>query len=100
MQDWRLGGLGQEPFAGCLVQNCLVTDNRTYFGVGPETVANFDAVAFHVRDLAENLADFPAAAARLPSQVYVMFLMESPKNSPNFPYGKFGSVFNWTMTYR
>ena len=33
-------------------------------------------------------------------QVYVMFLMESPLNSPNFPYKKFGGVFNRTMTYR
>ena len=29
-----------------------------------------------------------------------MFLLESPLSSANFPYKKFGGVFNWTMTYR
>lgn len=60
-------------------------------------MSEFDAILFHMRDM-HNIP-LPNPKLRKPTQRYVMFLMESPSND-NFPYEKFGSYFNWTMTFR
>jgi len=92
-KDWYFG-LGQEPFVShkCPVQNCFVTNNPNYLA----NQSDYDAILFHLR----NFKNFPDPMLRTPNQVYVMFLMESPLYSANFPYHQFKSVFNWTMTYR
>ena len=70
------------------------------------SVADFDAILFHARDI--NLRDLPKS--RNPRQFYIMFLNESPQMDAfpiiefvpfEFPpYKKLKGFFNWTMTYR
>ena len=64
-----------------------------------ESVTEFDAILFHIRDMNDGRILLPNQKRRKPNQRYVMFLMESPLND-NFPYEKFGKFFNWTMTFR
>ena len=94
--DWYFG-LGQEAFINhnCPVKNCYITSNRSYF----PHYHQFDSILFHVRDMSQNINDYPKQKMRKPNQIYVMFSMESPLNA-DFPYQKFNSFFNWTMTYR
>ncbi len=55
---------------GCPVSDCAATDNRSALG----SVADFDAVVFHLRNLHED--DLPERRAA--EQRYVMFMLESP----------------------
>ena len=87
--DWELGALGSAPFQHCPVTNCHVTNIPTEL----PSVAEFDAVLFHLKDI----VDFPAE--RSPEQRYVVFTKESPDNHVGSLEG-FRAVFNWTMTYR
>ena len=63
-QDWYFG-TGQDPFNHCPVPNCYVTYNRTHL----KNTGEYDAVLFHIRNLAENITDFPHKEARDQSQV-------------------------------
>ena len=65
----------------------------------PGSLSEFDAILFHIRDLQNGQIPLPNQRKRKPNQFYGMFLMESPQND-GFPYEKFKSFFNWTMTYR
>ena len=96
MTDFEFG-FGNEPFHryGCPETNCWTTADRDAL----DSIADFDAVLFHMRDLGANPLRVPNQKKRRPHQRYVMFLMESPVND-QFPYDKVKSFFNWTMTYR
>ena len=63
------------------------------------SMSEFDAIFFHIRDMKDGHIPLPNQKKRKPNQFYMMFLMESPLND-NFPYERFGSYFNWTMTFR
>ena len=95
MKDWGFG-FGQEPFKRCPVSNCYTTNNRNLLN----SISDFDAVFFHIRDMNKGQISLPKEKERNPNQFYTMFLMESPLNDNNFPYEKFQNYFNWTMTYR
>ncbi|XP_063887950.1 alpha-(1,3)-fucosyltransferase C-like [Scylla paramamosain] len=85
-------GEGQAPFktAGCEVDACLITGNRTLVPLDA-----FDAIMFHFRSLkADNLPD-----KRSPHQRWVFWEMESASYVYQDP-GLYNNLFNWTMTYR
>ena len=65
----------------------------------PESVNEFDAILFHIRDMRDGRIPLPNQHRRKSNQHYVMFLMESPLND-GFHYEKFKNFFNWTMTFR
>lgn len=96
LTDWQFG-FGHQPFLdhGCPVNNCYTTNNKSLLA----SLADFDAILFHIRDMNKGHLALPHPKKRKASQRYVMFLMESPMND-DFPYDKFSSYFNWTMTYR
>lgn len=84
-------GFGQEPFlrAGCRVNTCMTTGDRTRFP--PEEL---DAVIWHPR-----ASDRSLPSMRSPHTHYVFWMMESA----SYLYGdikKYDKVFNWTFTYR
>ena len=115
MKDFGFG-FGHDAFVEhkCPVHNCLTTSNRSLLS----SVADFDAVVFHMRDMDKMQTVVPNQKKRKKKQVYVMFLVESPQHD-GFPYHKmkselaeffffkyillfssFSDFFNWTMTYR
>lgn len=98
LSDWRFG-FGNEPFVSnnCPVTNCYVTADRTLL----PSLAQFDAILFHARDMDKRIIQVPNQERRKPNQVYVFFIMESPLNDGlNYTNKRFHNFFNWTMTYR
>lgn len=84
-------GLGREPFvrAGCRVDTCFVTADRSRFALG-----ELDALVWHFRS-----SDLSLPQVRSPHTRYVFRMQESPAYlySPILP---FNGLFNWTFTYR
>nr|XP_045620427.1 alpha-(1,3)-fucosyltransferase C-like [Procambarus clarkii] len=84
-------GFGREPFlrAGCPVNTCMTTSNRSRF-----PLKDIDAVLFHYRS-----GDISFPKERFLHTRYVFWLMESPAHLfRNIePYT---NIFNWTFTYR
>ena len=97
MKDFQFG-FGTEPFIryNCPVTNCWATGDKTALG----SVANFDAILFHIYELNNFFVSIPSQKERKPNQRYVMFQMESPLNDNDFVYSNWNGFFNWTMTYR
>jgi len=98
LTDWRFG-FGHDPFisAGCPQSNCYVTNDRKLLG----SLADFDAILFHARDMDRRVIQVPSQQRRKSDQRYVFFLMESPLNDGlNYTNKRFHNFFNWTMTYR
>lgn len=98
LNDWRFG-FGNEPFHAwnCPVTNCFTTDNRSLL----PSLADFDAILFHARDMDRRIIQVPNQQRRKSNQIYVFFLMESPLNDGlNYTNKRFHNFFNWTMTYR
>jgi len=98
LADWRFG-FGNDPFvaSNCPVTNCYVTADRTLL----PSLAHFDAILFHARDMDKRVIQVPSQERRQRNQVYVFFLMESPLNDGlNYTNKRFHNFFNWTMTYR
>lgn len=84
-------GMGNLPFISCN-KTCFTTNDRKF-------INQSDAIIFHARDL--NPDDLPPASWRLPHQVYVFFLLESPIHTDLDLLRKyFVGYFNLTMTYR
>ena len=102
--DWALGEqLGQVPFQKlkCPVQNCFVTADRDLQSKASAVLVNFRD-DFNFDDLPEQRPDW---------QRWIFFLWESPEHTYDWQWQsshrsqpwlktKFGSFFNWTMTYR
>jgi len=98
LTDWRFG-FGNSPFIsnGCPQTNCYVTNDRKMLG----SLADFDAILFHARDMDKRVIQVPSQERRKSNQRYVFFLMESPLNDGlNYTNKRFHDFFNWTMTYR
>lgn len=85
--------MGQEPFlrAGCLVTNCMTTDNRSLLNQS-------DALLFHPVNYNDN--DIPLH--RMSHQRYVFLFYEAEISGRHYPaFNKsVQHFFNWTMTYR
>ncbi|XP_045620495.2 alpha-(1,3)-fucosyltransferase C isoform X1 [Procambarus clarkii] len=84
-------GFGREPFlrAGCPVNTCMTTSNRSRF-----PLKDIDALMWHFR-----ANDRSLPATRSPHTRYVFWVMESA----SYLFGELGSyknIFNWTFTYR
>ncbi|KAK8732032.1 hypothetical protein OTU49_007147 [Cherax quadricarinatus] len=84
-------GFGREPFlrAGCRVNTCMTTSNRSRF-----PIKEIDALMWHFRSNDRSLPN-----TRSPHTRYVFWMMESA----SYLYGNlqiYKNVFNWTFTYR
>jgi len=98
LTDWRFG-FGNQPFISnnCPQTNCYVTNDRKLL----DSLADFDAILFHARDMDKRVIQVPSQTRRKSHQRYVFFLMESPLNDGlNYTNKRFHNFFNWTMTYR
>ena len=85
-------GLGQQPFDGCKINNCISTSNKSL-------LKESAAVIFHVGDYRIN---DPLPAIRFAHQRYIFYLFESNANTVrNLPFfTNTNSFFNWKMTHR
>ncbi|XP_042890421.1 glycoprotein 3-alpha-L-fucosyltransferase A-like [Penaeus japonicus] len=84
-------GAGREPFirAGCRVNACTITRNRSLF-----THDQLDAVVWHARS-----KDLSLPTERSPHTRFVFMMMEPPGHM-HTPLWRLRNVFNWTLTYR
>ncbi|XP_037791069.1 glycoprotein 3-alpha-L-fucosyltransferase A-like [Penaeus monodon] len=84
-------GPGREPFvrAGCRVNACTVTRNRSLF-----THDQLDAVVWHARS-----KDLSLPSKRSPHTRFVFMMMEPPGHM-HVPHWRLRNIFNWTLTYR
>ena len=91
-------GAGFEPFIrhNCSVNNCWTTNNRNAL----DSIADFDAVIFHIFAMNHFYMEIPKQSERRPSQRYVMYQQETPIYDHDFAYSNVDGFFNWTMTYR
>ena len=88
LQYWGWRGGGQLPFLNnCPVWKCTVTIDK-------RKLARSDLVLVHLRD-------FDLPVIRLPGQVWVVFSLESPRNSlmSQSELEQLDGTFNWSMTY-
>lgn len=86
-------GIGQDPFVrrNCTFQNCILTNDHTYFN----NVLDFDALLFNACNLDENLALPPN---RTEEQEYILVGLEPSAYCPVST--KFNDFFNMTWTYK
>ncbi|XP_069953556.1 alpha-(1,3)-fucosyltransferase C-like [Cherax quadricarinatus] len=84
-------GFGRQPFlyAGCRVDTCVTTGDRSRF-----PLKDIDAVLFHYRSF-----DTSFPAQRFAHTRYIFWLLESPAHlfRDIVPYT---NVYNWTFTYK
>lgn len=88
-------GRGQDGFIKrkCPVQNCFVTDDRSYF----QDVKDFDVVLFNGREIHRSYWAYPTQ--RSPYQIYTFVSTESSDNYP-ICERSFNDFFNRTWTYK
>ncbi|XP_037069737.1 alpha-(1,3)-fucosyltransferase 7-like isoform X1 [Pollicipes pollicipes] len=80
-------GLGQKPFSGCPVKNCLTTANRSLLRQARAVL--FNGFYMNATDLPEH---------RRQDQQFVFYMMESPMRKVNL-LNSLDYFFNITMTY-
>ena len=90
LHDWLLITCFSFPL------NAIAMRSLNFVFVG--SISEFDAILFHTRNM--DYGRIPLPKERKSHQRYVMFLMESPVHSTDFPFSKFSGYFNWTMTFR